>query len=129
MQEEEYKKYNMNKEQILELINTSIEGIIKIIESCQKKQKILLLKSIFFKSLGALEKSSGMAQFLILFDKIRNKNKQISNILDYILDEYSADYGFLTSLMNDLIRYLGLIDSYKEDKNTVVDINKTEESK
>ena len=124
--EEEYKKYNINNEQIIELIYTSIEGIIKIIEKCGKKEKDLLLKSIFFKAMSALEKSSNIAQFLILFDKINN-NKYINTIFEFILEEYNKDYGFLTSLMNDMTRYLCLIDSNRDKKDAIIDINKRDE--
>ena len=119
--EENYKKYNMSNEQIIDLINTSIDGIIKIIEKCGKEEKKLLLKSIFFKAIGALEKSSDIVQFLILFDKLSN-NKYISGIFNYILEDYYKDYGFLTSLMNDMTRYLCLIDSFKKN-DKIKDIN------
>ena len=111
----------MSNEQIIDLINTSIDGIIKIIEKCGKEEKKLLLKSIFFKAIGALEKSSDIVQFLILFDKLSN-NKYISGIFNYILEDYYKDYGFLTSLMNDMTRYLCLIDSFKKN-DKIKDIN------
>ena len=116
--EEEYNKYNMTNEQKLELINTSSEGIIKIIENTNKKSKELLLKDIFFKATGALEESKGVPQFLNLIDKLR-KNNKINKKFDSILEDYSKDYGFLTSLMNDMTRYLCLVDSSKEKKNNL----------
>ena len=127
LQEEEYKRFKMTNEQIIELINTSTEGIIKIIINCKNKDKDLLLKDIFFKAISALEKSTGIAQILNLIDKLRKSNK-INKRFNFILEDYSKDYGLLTLLMNDMTRYLCLIDSFKEKKAKLLDINKIEES-
>ena len=125
--EEEYQKYNMTNEQKIELINISSEGIIKIIENCNNKNKILLLKDIFFKAIAALEKSEGVVQFLNLIDKMR-KNNNICSKINLILEEYSKDYGLLNSLINDTTKYLNLISSKNKDKINE-EISTTEEKK
>ena len=118
--EEEYRKYsNMTNEQKIELITTSIEGIIKIIQVCTKKD--LLLKYLFFKAIEAINKSCNILQFLILFDKIRN-NKNMGKKFNSILINYSRDYGFLDSLMNDIMRYICLVNSLNNEKNIPNDI-------
>ena len=126
LSEEEYKRFNMTNEQKIELTNISTEGIIKIIINCQNKDKDLLLKNIFFKATWALENSSGIAQVLNLIDKLR-KNNKINRRFNLILEDYSKDYGLLTLLMNDMTRYLCLIDSFNEKKDKVYNINKIEE--
>ena len=127
MLDEEYKKYNLTNEQKIELITTAIEGITKIIQIC--KNKDLLLKDIFFKVLESINNSCNIIQFLSLFDNIRNsKNTNINKKFNIILDLYSRDYGFLTSLINDTMRYIGLINSYKTENNVDNNDNQKEES-
>ena len=48
------------------------------------------------------------------------KNKKFN----LIKEVYSKDYGFLTSLMNDMTRYLCLVDSYKD--KIILNNNKNE---
>ena len=126
LEEDEYKKYNMTNEQKIELINISSEGIIKIIENSNSKERDLLLKDLFFKTTGALEKSVGVVQLLNLIDKIR-KNNKINTKFNLILENYGKDYDFLSSLMNDMTRYLSLINSSNNDKNKLNDKNGNEE--
>lgn len=127
MLDEEYNKYNLTNEQKIELITTAIEGITKIIQIC--KNKDLLLKDIFFKVLESINKSSNIIQFLSLFDNIRNsKNTIVIKKINSILDLYSRDYGFLTSLINDTIRYICLVNSYKTESDADSNDNKKEES-
>ena len=127
MLDEEYNKYNLTNEQKIELITTAIEGITKIIQIC--KNKDLLLKDIFFKVLESINNSSNIIQFLSLFDNIRNsKSTNINQKFNLILDLYSRDYGFLTSLINDTIRYIGLVNSYKTENNVDSNDNQKEES-
>ena len=129
MLDEEYKKYNLTNEQKMELITTAIEGITKIIEIC--KNKDLLLKDIFFKVLESINNSSNIIQFLSLFDNIRNSNSPtVNKRFNLILDLYSRDYGFLTSLINDTVRYIGLVNSYQtENSNDNNDKEKEESNK
>ena len=115
----------MRNEQKIELINTSSEGIIKIIENFNRK--IENYYDIFFKSTEALEKSVGVVQLLNLIDKIL-KNKKLNKKFNLILENYGKDYAFLLSLMNDMIRYFSLIDSSNKDKNKLNDKNRNNES-
>ena len=124
--EEEYKKYNMTNEQKTELITISIDGIIQIIENSQNKEKILFLKSLFFKGISSIEKSTDVVQFLILFNKIKNKSKNLK--FNYILEEYSREYRLLTYLVNDMERYLNLIDSFNKKNNIELNLNKKDMS-
>ena len=126
--EEEYKKYNMTNEQKTELITISIDGIIQIIENSQNKEKNLLLKSLYFKGIESIENSTDVVQFLILFNKIKNKSKNLSNKFIYILEEYSREYKLLTYLINDMVRYLNLIDSFNKKNNIELNINKKDMS-
>ena len=115
----------MRNEQKIELINTSSEGIIIIIENCNRK--IENYYDIFFKSTEALDKSRGVIQLLNLIDKIL-KNKKLNKKFNLILENYGIDYAFLLSLMNDMIRYFSLIDSSNKDKNKLNDKNRNNES-
>ena len=127
MLDEEYNKYNLTNEQKIELITTAIEGITKIIQIC--KNKDLLLKDIFFKVLESINNSNNIVQLLSLFDNIRNsKSTNINKKFCMIIDLYSRDYGFLTSLINDTIRYIELVNSYQKENNVNNNNNREEES-
>ena len=117
----------MSNEQKIELINISSEGIIKIIENSNSKDRNLLLKDIFFKSTEALEKSREVVQLLNLIDKILKIKNWIKNFY-LILENYGKDYDFLSSVMNNMIRYLSLIDFSNKDKNKLNDKNRNNES-
>ena len=114
LSEEQYKKYSMTNEQKIELINSSIEWIIQIIENCQNND--LLLKYIIFKSISKIKSSRDVIQHLILFEKIK-KSKEIDFKFNLIFEEYSKNYGLLPALMSDKNRYLSLINNTKEDKD------------
>ena len=84
LSEEQYKKYSMTNEQKIELINSSIEWIIQIIENCQNND--LLLKYIIFKSISKIKSSRDVIQHLILFEKIK-KSKEIDFKFNLIFEE------------------------------------------
>ena len=131
--EEEYQKYKISNEQKIEIINISTEGIIKIIENCNNKNKNLLLKDIFFKAIAAIEKTICVPQILFLIDKLR-KNGKLNKKFNLILEEYAKDYGFLNFLMNDMSRYLSLICKINEDKKNndndkYIEVSNNEEKK
>ena len=111
--EEQYNKYNMTNEQKIELINTSIKGIIQIIEN--SKQKDLLLKEILLKVTSAIKNSKNVVQFLKLFENIKN-NDVFENIFNKILEEHSDNYKLLPALMTDISRYLSLINNNSENE-------------
>lgn len=114
LSEEQYKKYSMTNEQKIELINSSIAGIIQIIENCENNE--ILLKYIIFKAISKIKSSKDVIQYLILFEKIK-KSKKIDFKFNSILEEYSKNNGLLTALMSDMNRYLSLINNTNEDKN------------
>ena len=134
LSDKEYEKYKMSVEQKRELILTSIEGIIKIIKNCEKKEQEILLKKIFFKGVTAFEKSTDVAQFLILFDKLRKTRNNYTKVGDRftdILENYSFEYRLLTCLMNNMSIYFSLINSVnkKEKNNLDYNINEIEDLK
>ena len=106
LSEEQYKKYNMTNEQKIEMINCSIDGIIKIMKNLDEID--LLLKQITFRGISMIKNSKNIIQYLILFEKV----KQCDQIIQYkfisILEEYSKKYGLLSALMTDISRYLSL---------------------
>ena len=110
--EEEYNKYNMTNEQKLELINESIDGIIKIINIYEQKEN--LLKYIILRTKDAINSSKDVIQFLILFEKIK-KIKEINTVFNKILDEFSKKVNFLELLMTDMEKYLSIVK--KDDTN------------
>ena len=112
LKEEEYKKYNMTNEQKLELINESIEGIIKIMDNCNQKE--YLLKYMILRARDAMTSSKDVIQFLILFEKIK-ENKEINISFNKISDEYSKKMEFLQLLMTDTEKYLSIVK--KDDSN------------
>jgi hypothetical protein len=111
--EEQYSKYNMTNEQKIELINTSIKGIIQIIENC--KQKEFLLEHMLFKVTSAINNSKDVIQFLKLLERMKNNN-ELENIINKILEEHSNNYALLPALMSDMSRYLSLINNDEADK-------------
>ena len=111
LSEEQYINYNMTNEQKIELINTSIDGIIKIIDNCEKQD--LIIKNLLIKANNAINISKDTIQFLLLFEKIKN-NKNINNLFNNIFEEYSKKNGILSSLMLNMNRYLCIVN----DKNT-----------
>ena len=111
---EEYNKYNMTNEQKLELINESIEGIIKIMNIYEKKE--YLLKYMIFRARDAINSSKDVIQFLILFEKIK-KSKEINNVFNKILDEYSKKVNFLALLMTDMEKYLSIVKKDESSNN------------
>ena len=108
----------MTNEQKIEIINTSITGIIKIMKACSDLTKILLLKNMCSKSSLAIKNSKDIIQYLALLDKLKS-NKELNKTFCNIFEEHSLKEGFLSSLMNDMERYLSKLNS--EEK---IDINK-----
>ena len=116
LSEEQYKKYNMTNDQKVELIKTAIDGIIKILDNCEKKD--LIIKYLLLKANNAINISKDTIQFLLLFEKIK-KNKNINNLFNKILEEFSKN-NFLLSLMSDMNRYLSIVnDKNSKEKETI----------
>ena len=117
--EEQYKKYSMTNEQKIELINISIKGIIQIIENCEQNE--LLLEDILFRATSAIKNSKDVLQFLILFQKIKENNKDLNSKFIKILYNHSKNISLLSELMTDMSRYLSLLknnsDDTKEDRD------------
>ena len=120
LSQEQYQKYNMTNEQKIELINTSILGIIQLIEN--SKEKDLILKYILSKAILSINHSKDAVQFLILFEKIY-KNKSLNSILNQILEENSKNNELLLVLMKDMNRYLSFINNNIKE-NEKEDISK-----
>ena len=118
LSEDAYAKFSMTNEQKIEIINTSITGIIKIMKACSDLTKILLLKNMCSKSSLAIKNSKDIIQYLALLDKLKS-NKELNKTFCNIFEEHSLKEGFLSSLMNDMERYLSKLNS--EEK---IDINK-----
>ena len=117
--EEKYKKYNMTNEQKIELINCTINGIIKIIRNMEEID--FLLKYIIFRGISMVKNSKDIIQYLILFESIKQCDEIIQCKFISILEEYSKKYGLLLALMADMSRYLLL------SKNNI--INNEDEKK
>jgi hypothetical protein len=115
LSEENYKKYNMTNEQKIELINISITGIIKIIQSCDIPNQTLLLKNLCSKTSLSIKTTKDTLQYLILLDKLKSDEKITKNFTK-ILEEFSLKEGFLSLLMTDMDRYLSLIIQNSEGK-------------
>ena len=114
LSEEQYKKYSMTNEQKIELINSSIEGIIQIMENYENND--LLIKYIIFKAISSIKSSKNVIQYLILFEKTK-KSKEIDFKFNIFLEEFSNKYGLLPALISDMNRYLSLIDNTNEDRD------------
>ena len=112
--EEEYNKYNMTNEQKLELINESIDGIIKIMNILEQKE--YLLKYMILRTRNAITSSKDVIQFLILFEKIK-KTKEINSVFNKILDEYSKKVNLLALLMTDMEKYLSIVNKDDSSNN------------
>ena len=108
LSEEYYKKYNMTNEQKIELINTSITGIIKIIQSCDIPNQTLLLKNLCSKTSLSIKNIKDILQYLILLDKLKSDEK-LNKSFTKILEEFSLKEDFFSLLMTDMDRYLSLI--------------------
>ena len=121
--EEKYKKYNMTNEQKIELINCTINGIIKIIRNMEEID--FLLKYIIFRGISMVKNSKDIIQYLILFESIKQCDEIIQCKFISILEEYSKKYGLLLALMADMSRYLLL------SKNNIInnENNKKKEEK
>ena len=113
LSETNYKEYNMTDEQKIELINSSIEGIIQIMDNYEKND--LLLKHIIFKVISMIKKSKDVIQYLILFEKIK-KSKKLQSKANLFIEEYSKNYGLLSALISDMSRYLSLINNKSENE-------------
>ena len=113
--EEEYNKYNMTNEQKLELINESIDGIIKIMDIYEQKENIL--KYLILRARDGITNSKDVIQFLILFEKIK-KSKEINTVFNKILDEYSKKVNFLALLMTDMEKYLSIVKKDDSSNNS-----------
>ena len=106
LSQEQYQKYNITNEQKIELINTSILGIIQLIEDC--KEKDFIMKYIISKAIISINDSKDIIQYLILFEKIK-ENKLLNHKFNKIFEEISKNNEFLLVLMKDMNRYLSLI--------------------
>ena len=115
LSEDNYKKYNMTNEQKIEIINLSINGIIKIIQSCDIPNQTLLLKNLCSKTSISIKSSKDILQYLMLLDKLKSDEKFNKNFCQ-ILEEYSLKEGFFSLLMTDMDRYLSLIINDSEEK-------------
>ena len=112
--EEKYKKYSMTNEQKIELINTTIDGIIKIIEKSEEKD--LIIKNILLKVKSYIINSKDIIQHLILYEKIM-ENKNTNKHLNSILKDYSQIDELLSDLMKDMNRYLYLANENNNGKD------------
>ena len=112
--EEKYKKYSMTNEQKIELINTTIDGIIKIIEKSEEKD--LIIKNILLKVKSYIINSKDIIQHLILYEKIM-ENKNTNKHLNSILKDYSQIDELLSDLMKDMNRYLSLTNENNNGKD------------
>ena len=103
----------MNKK--LELINESIDGIIKIMDIYEQKENIL--KYLILRARDGITNSKDVIQFLILFEKIK-KSKEINTVFNKILDEYSKKVNFLELLMTDMEKYLSIVKKDDSSNNS-----------
>ena len=113
--EENYIKYNMTNEQKIDIINQSITGIIKLINSCNTPDQALLFKNICSRATSSIKDTKNEIQFLILLDKLKSDYIFGKNFSD-ILKEYSLKENFFALLMSDLDRYISLITKNSDEK-------------
>ena len=83
----------MTNEQKIDIINQSIKGIIKIINTCDKQNQIFLLKNICSKTYESIKSTKDTLQYLILLDKLKSDDK-MGKIFSHIFIEYFLNKKF-----------------------------------
>ena len=113
--EENYSKYNMTNEQKIEIINQSITGILKLINSCDTSEQTSLFKNICSRATSSIKDTENEIQYLLLLDKLKSDYILGKNFSE-ILKEYSLKENFFVLLMSDVDRYISLIAKNSDDK-------------
>ena len=113
--EENYSKYNMTNEQKIEIINQSITGILKLINSCDTSEQTSLFKNICSRATSSIKGTENEIQYLILLDKLKSDYILGKNFSE-ILKEYSLKENFFALLMSDVDRYISLIAKNSDEK-------------
>ena len=113
--EENYNKYNMTNEQKIDIINQSIAGLIKLINSCEASEQIAIFKNICSKTNSAIINTNNEVQYLIFLDKLKSE-KEFGKRFSDILNDYSLKEHFFSLLMSDVDRYISLITKNSDEK-------------
>ena len=117
-------EFNYNEKQKKEMINTSIDGIIKIISFCIEQKTAIFI--ILNKINNAIKKQKDILQHLLLLQKLvinYNTDNDSNNIK--ILDENIKKINLFLLLISELKEYLSKI---KKNKNNIIDINSIDDS-